>query len=138
MATSTEPLTNWAGNHRYGATELHRPRTAAQLCELAATAPSLQVLGSRHSFSAIGDAAALVSLEALPEAHAIAIDRRAMTVTVGGAVTYATLANALSTRPASRWPTSPPCPTSRSRARSPPRPTAPALAWATSPPRCGR
>jgi xylitol oxidase len=97
MATQpqTTPLTNWSGNYTYTAAELHRPITLDELRRLAATAPSLQVLGSRHSFTAIGDAEALVSLEGLPEAHAIAIDREAMTVTAGGAVTYARLAQAL-------------------------------------------
>ena len=95
ITPTTTPLTNWSGNHTYAATEVHRPTTLDELRSLAATAPSLQVLGSRHSFSAIGDADALVSLEGLSAAHAIAIDHAAMTVTAGGAVTYARLAQAL-------------------------------------------
>jgi xylitol oxidase len=87
------PGTNWAGNHAYQARVLHRPTTLEQLQEILATAPSVHVLGSRHSFSGIADAAELISLEALPAE--VAVDRDAGSVTVGGALTYGGLAQVL-------------------------------------------
>lgn len=82
--------TNWAGNHTYRAERLHRPRTLEQLQEILAGAPNVHVLGSRHSFNGIADAAELVTLEALGDGAAdVVVDARARTVTVGGAVTYA-------------------------------------------------
>jgi xylitol oxidase len=85
---------NWAGNHTYGATTLHRPETLAQLQEVLARAPRVRVLGSRHSFTAIGDSAELVSLEALTTADlVVSPDRR--TVTVDAGLRYGELAGAL-------------------------------------------
>jgi hypothetical protein len=43
--------TNWAGSYAYRARELHRPATIAQLQEIAARAPRVRMLGSRHTFS---------------------------------------------------------------------------------------
>jgi xylitol oxidase len=88
-------LTNWAGNHRYGATVVHRPGTLDELRALASSARSLRALGTRHTFTAIGDAEELVALDRLAGAAEIAIDRDAMTVTAGPAVTYAMLAETL-------------------------------------------
>lgn len=88
-------LTNWAGNYRYSAARLRQPESLEDLRRIASSASSLQVLGTRHTFSAIGDAAELVTLEHLAGAHEITIDREAMTVTVGPTVTYAQLAEAL-------------------------------------------
>ena len=88
-------LTNWAGNYRYGAGVVHHPETLDELRRLACTRPSLQVLATRHSFSAIGDAEELVASDRLAGAGEITIDRDAMTVAVGPAVTYAQLADAL-------------------------------------------
>jgi xylitol oxidase len=51
------------------------------------------VLGSRHSFSAIGDAAELVSLEGLPPD--VVVDHAAGTVSCSAALTYGELATAL-------------------------------------------
>jgi alditol oxidase len=89
-------MLNWSGSHRYSASELYRPRSVEELRALIAGAPgTLQVLATRHTFSAFGDADALVSLDRLPEAHAIKIDASSLTATVGPAVTYAELAQAL-------------------------------------------
>ena len=97
--TRTEALVNWSGSHRYRASRRLEPRSLAELARgLRAARGSVQVLATRHTFTAIGDADTLVSLEALPEAHAIEIDAAAMTTTVGPAVTYAALAVALNAR----------------------------------------
>jgi xylitol oxidase len=88
-----QPATNWAGNYRYRATALRRPTSVEQLQEVVAAAPRLRVLGSRHSFTSIGDSAELVSLEGLPAEAVVAPDRR--TVTVSAALRYGQLADAL-------------------------------------------
>ncbi len=84
---------NWAGSHTYTAERLHRPASLAELRAIVAGAPRVRVLGSRHSFTDIADSAELVSLEDLPAA--IAVDRAAGTVSVGGATRYGELAEAL-------------------------------------------
>src|SRR5215469_7800140 len=95
MADASVELSNWAGNHRYAASFLHHPESVDELRALAASARSLSVLNTRHSFNAIGDSEQLVALNRLAGAGEIAIDRAAMQVTVGAAVTYAQLALAL-------------------------------------------
>jgi xylitol oxidase len=89
------PLTNWAGNHTYRAAEILSPRSVDELAGLLDCAAPLRALGSRHSFTAVGDAATLLRLDGLPGAEQIRIDPAAMTVTVGPSVTYAQLAAAL-------------------------------------------
>ena len=87
--------TNWAGNYAFRANRLHRPSTLDELQEILARAPSVHVLGSRHSFTDIADSAELVSLEDLPAA--VDVDRDTGTVTVSAALTYGELAEALAT-----------------------------------------
>jgi xylitol oxidase len=84
---------NWAGTHTYRAGRIHRPSTVEQLQEIVAAAPRVRVLGSRHSFSDIADSAELVTLEGLPTD--VVVDRVVRTVTVGAAVKYGELAQAL-------------------------------------------
>ena len=85
--------TNWAGNYRYRAAALHRPATLDELRALAARAPRLRVLGSRHSFTDIADSDELVALDALP--GETVVDRSQSTVSVGGGTTYGALAETL-------------------------------------------
>jgi alditol oxidase len=82
---------NWAGTYEYRARTLHRPQTLDQLQELVARAPRIRVLGSRHSFTDVGDADELVTLDDLP-ADVVFGDG---TVSCGGAVRYGELAEAL-------------------------------------------
>jgi xylitol oxidase len=86
-------LANWAGNHVYRAAELHRPATLAQLREIVARAPRVHALGTRHSFSDVGDSAELVALEGL--AADVDVDRRRQTVTCSAWLKYGELADAL-------------------------------------------
>jgi xylitol oxidase len=86
-------LLNWAGNYSYRARAIHTPSTAEELHEIVTSARRIRVLGSRHSFTGIGDSAELVSLEGFPSE--IALDRSAMTVTCGAGVRYGELAVAL-------------------------------------------
>jgi len=96
IAETSPGLVNWSGSHHYQASELYRPETVEEVQSLVAGARgTLQVLGTRHTFSAVGDADGLISLERLRGAHAIGIDAAAGTATVGPAVTYAELAAAL-------------------------------------------
>lgn len=85
---------NWAGNLAYRARRLHHPSTLEQLAEIMASAASIRVLGSRHSFNDIADATEQVSLDALsPE---FVVDRDAATVSFGAWLTYGQVADALS------------------------------------------
>jgi alditol oxidase len=86
-------LTNWAGNHTYRARAVHTPSTLEELAEIAATAPRLRVLGSRHTFSDIGDSCELVSLSAL--AQDVVVDRYRSLVNVAAATRYGELAEVL-------------------------------------------
>jgi xylitol oxidase len=88
-------LSNWAGNYSYTASALHQPETLDELRRLLAGARSAQALSTRHTFSPIGDAEELIAVDRLAGAGEITINREAMTATVGPAVTYAQLAEAL-------------------------------------------
>ncbi len=93
------PGTNWAGNYRYRATRLHRPADLAELQELVATAPRVRVVGSRHSFTGIGDSAELVSLEALTGRATspadVVVDPGRRTVSVNAGLRYGQLTEVL-------------------------------------------
>ncbi len=84
---------NWAGTYTYRAEKLHRPTTMEQVQQIVATAASVHVLGSRHSFNDIADASELLSLENLPAD--VVVDHQAHTVSLGGGVTYGTLVKTL-------------------------------------------
>jgi xylitol oxidase len=94
MASTATPELNWSGTYTYRAQQVHRPSTIDELRRLVETASStLHTLGTRHSFNDIGDAAGLVSLEALPGSVTIEADAR--TVTVPAAMRYGDLARRL-------------------------------------------
>ena len=84
---------NWAGNYTYQAKNLHRPTTLEQVQQIVANAASVHVLGSRHSFNDIADAAELLSLENLPAD--VVVDHEAHTVSLGGGVKYGHLVKTL-------------------------------------------
>lgn len=82
----------WSGNHRYRATEVQLPADLDELAEVVASADSLRVQATRHTFNDIADAeSALVSLERLPVRVEIDGDR----ARVEGLVTFAELAPVL-------------------------------------------
>jgi xylitol oxidase len=85
--------TNWAGSYTYRAERVHRPSTLDDVRRIVADAPRVRVVGSRHSFSDIGDSAELLALDGLP--GEVAVDRAARTVTLTAGLTYAVLAEAL-------------------------------------------
>ena len=86
-------MLNWGGNYAYRAGSLHRPESVEEVQEIAAAAPHLRVSGSRHSFTAIGDSAVLLSLDALPAD--VIVDHAASTVSFCGGVSYGALAGVL-------------------------------------------
>jgi alditol oxidase len=86
-------LTNWAGNYTYQARKLHRPSTLEQVQEIVASAPRVRVLGSRHSFTDIGDSCELLSLDGLP--GDVVLDRAARTLSFKAGLTYGELASTL-------------------------------------------
>ena len=81
---------NWAGNVEYGASTIDRPTTMDELREMVVRSPRVHVLGSRHSFNTIADAARLISLDAI--ADEVVIDVNSGTVEVNPAMTYGRLA----------------------------------------------
>ena len=86
-------LQNWAGNYIYRARVLHTPSSLKELREIVLRAPWIRALGSRHSFTDIGDSVELVSLDRM--ASPIVTDRHALTVTCGAEFRYGELATAL-------------------------------------------
>lgn len=87
-------LTNWAGNHAYVAARLHEPQSIEELQAIVRHAPSLRVLGSRHSFNDIADTTGdLVALGRMP--RRFDLDPAAGTVTVDGGVRYGVLCEPL-------------------------------------------
>jgi len=89
-------MKNWAGSYSYRARVLHRPTHLEALQELVARAPRIRAVGTRHSFSGIGDTAELLTLEGLPAA--IELDSETPSVRVTGATRYGELATALEAR----------------------------------------
>jgi xylitol oxidase len=85
--------TNWAGNYTYRARTLHRPSTLEQVQEIVASAPRLRVLGSRHSFTDIGDSCELLTLDGLP--LDVVLDTGARTASFTPRLTYGALAERL-------------------------------------------
>src|SRR5690349_5269409 len=83
--------TNWAGNYTYRAAAIHRPASLDELRAIVTAAPRVRVLGSRHTFTDIGDSEVLVSLADLPADVALSGDE----VTCGGGMTYGALAQRL-------------------------------------------
>src|SRR5262245_1314689 len=84
------PLTNWAGNYRYGTDKLHRLTSIERVRKFVREHDSLKVLGTRHCFNGIADSThALISLD--PMDQVVALDPKARTVTVGAGMRYGQL-----------------------------------------------
>jgi alditol oxidase len=94
MTQEHSPGKNWAGNYTYRAEKLHRPSTIEQVQEIIANAPSVRVLGSRHSFNDIADSSELITLEAMP--MDVIVDHAANTVSFNAALNYGELVATLS------------------------------------------
>ncbi len=87
-------LLNWAGNHRYAAARVHRPRTVEDVRTIVTQSRKLKALGTRHSFNDVADTTGeLISL-----AHFDSVeepDAASRTVNVGAGVTYGKLCGRL-------------------------------------------
>ena len=85
-------MKNWAGNVTYSTERILRPRSAAEAQELVADAETVRPLGTRHSFSLVGDSTgALLSTEHLNRVVEIGDE----TVTVEAGIRYGDLSRAL-------------------------------------------
>ncbi|HEX5716176.1 MAG TPA: D-arabinono-1,4-lactone oxidase [Thermoanaerobaculia bacterium] len=93
MIQDRSPGKNWAGNYAYRARKLHRPSTIGQVQEIIANAPSVRVLGSRHSFNDIADSSELITLEAIPTD--IVVDHDTDTISFNAALKYGELVRTL-------------------------------------------
>jgi alditol oxidase len=90
-------ITNWAGNLTFSAARIQRPSSVEELQQLVADSECIRALGSGHSFSPVaGTTGDLVSLAELP--RVLRIDEAHSTVTVGAAIRYGDLAQALHAR----------------------------------------
>ena len=78
------PLTNWAGNVRFGAERIARPRSVTELRDVVKGAEQVRPLGTGHSFSPIADTTGvLVSVADLPQTLEMSADRTSVTVSAG-------------------------------------------------------
>jgi xylitol oxidase len=85
-------VTNWAGNLTYSTERVLRPVSVDEAQELIRAERSIRPLGTRHSFSLVGDSdVALLSTEHLNRIVAVGAD----TVTVEAGIRYGELAAAL-------------------------------------------
>jgi alditol oxidase len=101
----TDPLTNWAGNVKFGARTLHRPASVDELRRLVAATPRIRALGTGHSFNGLADSPGdLVTVAGLPPVIDIdadpggALDNPRPTVTVSAGLRYGELATVLQAR----------------------------------------
>jgi alditol oxidase len=84
-------MRNWGGSYEYRARTVHRPASVDELQEIVSRADRIHALGSRHSFSDIGDSDELVALDALPGEVEVGDG----TVTVPGHLRYGDFAERL-------------------------------------------
>ncbi len=90
------PRENWAGNLTYSTDRLYTPGSVDEVRQVVKNCSKLRALGTRHSFNTIADSTQnQISLRRLDQ---IAIDEKALTVTVGAGVTYGKLAPVIDAR----------------------------------------
>lgn len=85
-----ERLKNWAGNYQYGTDQVHRPQSVEQVQDLVRRHPKIKALGTRHCFNGIADSKHhLLSLGHMN--RVVALDPKALTVTVEAGISYGQL-----------------------------------------------
>lgn len=91
---------NWSRSQKFAARTIASPKTLSELSALVQSADRMKVMGSLHCFNTILDpqGSMLVCLKDL-DVNAPVLDLPSKTVTVGGCVTYGTLANFLLSTP---------------------------------------
>ena len=86
-----QPITNWAGNLIYSTTNIEYPASVDAMQQLVKKYNKVKVLGTRHCFNNIADSKdRFISLRDMNKI--IALDERALTVTVEGGIKYGELA----------------------------------------------
>jgi alditol oxidase len=89
-AAAADPLSNWAGNYRYGTDRLHSARSLADVQAFVRQHGRLRVLGTRHCFNGIADSThQLLSVRDM--ARIVAVDATRRTVTVEAGMSYGQL-----------------------------------------------
>uniref|UniRef100_A0A914HL08 FAD-binding PCMH-type domain-containing protein n=1 Tax=Globodera rostochiensis TaxID=31243 RepID=A0A914HL08_GLORO len=83
-------LHNWGGNFYFCTQNIQYPRTTAEVQHIVKSAKKLRVIGSRHSFTKIGDSCGTI-LSTLGMNSIIKIDKASFTVTVQPGITYTDL-----------------------------------------------
>jgi xylitol oxidase len=84
-------VTNWAGNIVFGARQLHRPASVAEVRQLVAAGGPIRALGSGHSFNRMADTDGdLITLAGLPRVVEVSADRTS--VRIDGGIRYGELA----------------------------------------------
>src|SRR5688572_27284132 len=90
MSSPSPAGLNWAGNYRYTASSLYRPKTVSEIQAIVRNSSRVKALGSRHSFNDIADSEAVqISTENLNREPVI--DAAAMTVSIGSGWRYVDL-----------------------------------------------
>ncbi len=90
MSSPSPAGLNWAGNYRYTASSLYRPKTVSEIQAIVRNSSRVKALGSRHSFNDIADSEAVqISTENLNREPVI--DAAAMTVSIGSGWRYGDL-----------------------------------------------
>jgi xylitol oxidase len=85
-----DAITNWAGNYRYGTSDLRRLDSVEQVRAFVSGHDSLKVLGTRHCFNGIADSTrTLVSLRSMD--RVVSLDAAARTVTIEAGMRYGQL-----------------------------------------------
>lgn len=87
---SRVPGANWAGSFQYGFRDGVFPASLDAVCEAVARAPSIKVLGSRHSFNGIVDGTLAMMLTDLPADPVL--EAGGGQVSIGAHATYGELA----------------------------------------------
>jgi alditol oxidase len=86
---------NWAGNVRFSASSLLRPRTVPEVQQMVASSPRIHALGTGHSFSVVADSPAGTQITLEDLARTVEVDSAAGRARVAAAVRYSELAPAL-------------------------------------------
>jgi xylitol oxidase len=85
-----ERLKNWAGNLEYSTSDVHYPKSVAEVQDVIKKFDKVKALGTRHCFNDIADSKHhLLSTKELNKI--ISIDRNASTVTIEGGMNYGQL-----------------------------------------------
>lgn len=90
MSSKSNTMSNWGGNFHYQAKQILYPETLEEIQEIVRQNASIKALGTRHSFSKIGDTTGvLVSFANFNHISELNVEKQ--TVTIEAGVTYGQL-----------------------------------------------